>query len=378
MQKQIENLITNRLEKAEIQINGNNPWDIIVHDKRFYNAVFFKQNLGAGESYMQGFWDCKQLDELFFRICRKNQEDEFNSPIKDLFKIIQNTLINQQSPSRSMDVTTIHYNLDNHLYEQMLGKSMAYTCGYWKEAKNLDEAQFAKYELVCKKLYLKAGDKVLEIGSGWGGLAKYMAEKYQCEVVALDIGTAANQFAKEHCKNLPIQLYQCDYRDIETYNHNKIKFDKIVSIGVLEHVGYKNYKTLMSLARQQIKDDGLFLLHSIGGNTSKRFCDAWIDKYIFPHGMLPSIKQLGDSFENQFIVEDLQNFGAYYDPTLMAWYKNLNEHWPSLKARHSESFRRMMEYYLLSCAGTFRARGMQLWQYLLTPEGLLNGYISIR
>lgn len=241
----------------------------------------------------------------------------------------------------------------------------------------MDEAQFAKYELICQKLYLKPNDHVLEIGCGWGGLAKYMAEKYHCQVTAIDIGIEANRYAKEHCKNLPITLHQCDYRDIDIYNSKKIKFDKLVSIGVLEHVGYKNYSTLMALARQQIKEEGIFLLHSIGGNTSKKFCDPWIDKYIFPHGMLPSIKQLGASFEKRFIVEDLQNFGAYYDPTLLAWHKNLNDNWPLLADQHSEGFRRMMNYYLLSCAGAFRARGMQLWQYVLTPEGLLNGYNRI-
>lgn len=373
----MKHIIETKLENAGIHINGNNPWDITVHDKRFFDAVLYKQTLGAGESYMDGWWDCENLDELFFRLSRQHQENNFNSSLKNIFTLIKSTIINQQSPSKSDTVTKVHYNLNNRLYELMLGKSMAYTCGYWKDAKTLDEAQFAKYELICKKLYLKSHDRILEIGSGWGGLAKYMAEKYQCEVTAIDIGIEANRFAKEHCKNLPITLYQCDYRDINSYNPKKIKFDKVVSIGVLEHVGYKNYSTLMTLAREQIKEDGLFLLHSIGGNTSRRFCDPWIDKYIFPHGMLPSIKQLGDSFENRFVVEDLQNFGAYYEPTLLAWHKNFNDNWPTLQSQHSERFKRMMNYYLLSCAGTFRARSMQLWQYVLTPEGLLNGYTRV-
>lgn len=374
MKHEIEEL----LNQAGISLDGNNPWDPQIRDRRFIDALFNQRSIGSGEAYMNGWWDCERLDELFYRICRKRIERKFYSKLDILFTMINNTLINQQTPKRSEDVANTHYNLGNRLYELMLGESMAYTCGYWKEAKSLDEAQFAKYDLVCRKAQLKPGEKVLEIGCGWGGLAKYMAEHYGVEVVAMDIGIEPAKYAKELCKSLPVQIYHCDYRAQEVYNPNNIIFDKIVSVGVLEHVGYKNYPTLMKLSRSMLKKEGIFLLHSIGGNSSINFCEPWINKYIFPRGMLPSLKQLGKSFEGHFIVEDWQNFGAFYEKTLFGWHDNLNQHWPELKQDYDERFRRMMNYYLLSCAGGFRARGMQLWQFVLTPEGLLNGYTSIR
>lgn len=371
-------MLKEMLREVGITINGDKPYDIKVHDNRFYSAVITNQSMGAGESYMKGWWDCDQLDELFYRVCKHKLYDQIYSVWKLNLRYLKNSLINQQTREKSETVAKVHYNLGNQLFEYMLGKSMAYTCGYWKDAQNLDEAEFAKYELVCKKLQLKPKETVLELGCGWGGLAKYMAEKYGCEVVACDIGSQPASYAKQHCSGLPVEIYQCDYRDTHIYNPQGRKFDKLVSVGVLEHVGYKNYNRFLNISRSFIKDEGIFLLHSIGSNQTVNFCDKWIDKYIFPYGHLPSIKQLGLAFEKNFIVEDLHNFGAYYEKTLLAWHKNLNDHWHELASQYTESFHRMMNYYLLSCAGAFRARDMQLWQYVLTPKGMLNGYNSIR
>lgn len=365
-------------KSAEITVNGHNAWDIKIHDERFFNRLLLQQSLGAGESYVAGWWDCDQLDELFFRISRYQIDNHFQSLWKNVVTQLKNSMFNQQNRQKSEEVAKVHYNLGNKLFECMLGKSMAYTCGYWKNATTLDEAEFAKYDLVCKKLYLRPKDKVLEIGCGWGGLAKFMAEKYDCEVVALDIGREPARFAKAHCNGLPVTIHQCDYRDTQVYNPKNIQFDKVVSVGVLEHVGYKNYKLFLELISSVLKEDGLLLLHTIGRDVSTHRCDPWINKYIFPNGMLPSLKQLGQSFEHKFVVEDFQNFGAFYDKTLLAWHRNFNDHWPELKSNYNEPFRRMINYYLLSCAGTFRARGMQLWQFVLTPRGILNGYTSIR
>lgn len=366
------------LDSIGVKLNGSNPWDIQVHDKRFVNRVVRDQSLGAGESYMDGWWDCQQLDELFYRICRKKLPYQFYSPLKIAQINLVNSLVNKQSRDKATEVSNRHYNLGNRLYELMLGKSMAYTCGYWKDAKTLDEAEFAKYDLVCKKLYLKPGERILDIGCGWGGLAKYMAENYGVEVVAIDISHQPALYAQKHSKGLPVAVFNCDYRDLHLYNPKMLKFDKIASVGVLEHVGHKNYSTLMELSKMQLKDEGLFLLHSIGGNTSTTYCDPWINDYIFPNGHLPSLKQMGAAFEDRFIVEDLHNFGSYYENTLKGWYKNLNDNWSELKSSYDERFHRMMNYYLMTCAGAFRARDMQLWQFVLSPEGVSNGYISIR
>ncbi len=375
---EVKHEIEQLLRDVDVHVNGNHPWDVKIHDPRVLDTILYQHSIGGGEAYMDGWWDCDKLDELFYRICRNKSERKFYSTSRIALTVIKNSLINQQTPKRSEDVANTHYNLGNRLFELMLGKSMAYTCGYWKEAKTLDEAQFAKYDLVCRKAQLKPGEKVLEIGCGWGGLAKYMAEQYGCQVVGMDIAKEPASYAKELCKDLPVEIYHCDYRSQDVYNSNNVQFDKIVSVGVLEHVGYKNYANLMKLARSMIKPEGIFLLHSIGGNVSINFCEPWINKYIFPRGMLPSLKQLGKAFEKHFVVEDWQNFGAYYEKTLLSWHENFNQHWPALINNYDERFRRMMNYYLLSCAGGFKARGMQLWQFVLSPNGILNGYNSIR
>ncbi len=367
------------LAEIGVTINGNKPYDIKVKDSRLFSRIIKEHSIGAGEGYMDGMWECDQLDELFFRICRhQGTYEKLSWNWKSNLIMLHNSLINQQSRAKSEQVANVHYNLGNKLFECMLGDSMAYTCGYWKNAQTLDEAEFAKYELICKKLSLKPGEKILELGCGWGGLAKYMAEKYGCEVVAFDIGREPAQYAKQLCQGLPVTIYQCDYRDTHIYNPKQTKFDKLVSVGVLEHVGYKNYDVFLNICLSFIKENGLFLLHSIGRDTSANFCEPWINKYIFPNGMLPSLKQMGGAFEKKFKLEDFHNFGAYYDKTLMAWYENFNRHWPELRKDYNERFHRMMNYYLLSCAGGFRARSMQLWQFVLSPKGMLQGYNSIR
>lgn len=363
---------------AGISIGGNQPWDIKIHHANTVEKILREPSLGAGESYVDGWWDCQALDELFFRITRYLDPRVIYKTSTIIFSLIKDFLINQQSRFRSDIVAKKHYNLGNDLYQAMLGKTMAYTCGYWREAATLDEAQYAKYDLICKKLELQPGEKILELGCGWGGFAKFAAEKYQVAVTAVNVSTEQMKFAKTACKDLPVDLYVTDYRDVATYNPNHLKFDKVVSIGMCEHVGTKNYRRFLKIARDNLKETGLFLMHTIGKDLSINFADPWIRKYIFPNGMLPSIKQIASNMEGLFVLEDLHNFGADYDKTLMAWFDNFNQHWPELKSRYGERFYRMWKYYLLSCAGGFRSRSMQLWQFVMSPKGKLNGYRSIR
>ncbi|MBS0351699.1 MAG: cyclopropane fatty acyl phospholipid synthase [Proteobacteria bacterium] len=365
------------LEKAGIQINGSQPWDIRINDQRAINRILSEPSVGAGESYMDDWWDCQQLDEFFFRILR-------HLDLKDLYHYttflayrFKNIFHNPQSKNRSKQVAIQHYNLGNDLYTAMLGKSMAYTCGYWRLAEQLDQAQFAKYDLICKKLELKPGETVLELGCGFGGFAKFAAENYSVNLVCINISHEQMNFAKQFCKNLPVQFVECDYRDVPNYNPEKIKFDKVVSIGLCEHVGYENYNTFFKIVRNNIKENGLFLLHTIAKNTSHCFSDPWIQKYIFPHGMLPSVRILSDTAERYFVTEDVHNMGADYDKTLMAWNENFDKNWPQL-AHYGDKFRRMWRYYLLSCAGGFRARSMQLYQFVFSPQGKIDGYLSYR
>jgi len=358
------------LKPADIRVNGDRPWDIQVHNEKLYSRILAGGSLALGESYMDGWWDCEQLDEFFNKALGAELEKQVRSKGM-LWNVLRATLTNMQNRTKAYEVGRKHYDIGNDLYEAMLDKTMSYSCGYWAAAKNLDQAQVAKLDLACRKLGLKKGMRVLDIGSGWGGFAKYAAENYGVEVVGVTISKEQVKLAKERGKGLPLEYRLQDYRQLNE------QFDRIISIGMIEHVGKKNYRTYMEVAHRCLKPDGLFLLHTIGGNTSVRSAEPWINKYIFPNSMLPSAKQLTTATENLFVLEDWHSFGADYDKTLLAWHKNFTRSWKDLKG-YDERFHRMWDYYLLACAGSFRARKNQLWQIVLSKEGVARGYKSIR
>ncbi len=360
------------LSLAAIQLNGNNPWDIQVHHEGFYKRVLGQGTLGLGESYMEGWWDCEQLDVFFHRVMEAKLDTKVRR--KGLFwEVLKTKLINFQSKKKALADIQWHYDIGNELYEKMLDKHMAYSCGYWKNADNLDQAQTAKLDLICKKVGLKPGMKILDIGCGWGSFAKFAAEKYQVEVVGVTLSENQVKLGQERCKGLPVEIRLQDYREVAG------TFDRIISIGMFEHVGPRNYATYMKKAASLLKEEGLFLLHTIGSKVAIKSTEPWIEKYIFPNSVLPSAKQIVDASAPYFMFEDWHNFGADYDKTLMAWYHNFQEHWPELKKDYDEKFKRMWDYYLLHAAGSaYRFRKNQLWQIVFSKEGVKGGYESIR
>ncbi len=360
------------LQKADIRINGDRPWDITVHDDRFYARVIGQGSLGLGESYMDTWWDCEALDEFFHRLLRTEVWKYVPRNVRTLFTYLQATLTNRQTIRRSRTVGKTHYDLGNDFYAAMLDPYMQYSCGYFKNTDSLKTAQEQKLDLICRKLQLKKGEHLLDIGCGWGGLATFAAETYGVRVTGVTISKEQAAFAKDFCKGLPVEIRLCDYRMMNE------QFDKVVSVGMFEHVGPKNYKTYMKIARQCLKDDGLFLLHTIGNIRPYAGPDPWLNTYIFPNAHLPSPGQILTEAENFFVLEDWHNFGTYYDKTLLAWYGNFEEHWPRFSHRYGDRFARMWRYYLLSCAGAFRARLIQLSQIVLSPQGVRGGYQSIR
>jgi len=363
--------ISKVLNDAGIFLEGKDPWDIRVHDERFFNRVLLKWTLGFGESYMDGWWDTEALDQLVYKLYVANAENR-NNNLPGKIDMCKAKLINQQSKVRSQKVAHVHYDLGNDMYSKMLGNTMQYTCAYWKEAKTLDEAQANKLDLICRKLHLQKGEKILELGCGWGGFARHAAENYGVQVDAYNISREQVEFARERNKGLPVTIHLADYRDA------KGLYDKVAAIGLCEHVGYKNYATLMQVAHRSLKRHGLFLLHSIANNISTTNCDPWFNRYIFPNGMLPSVKQLGEAMEGLFVMEDWHNFGPDYDKTLVAWFRNFDRAWPFFKEQYGERFYRMWKYYLLALAGSFRARRIQLWQIVMSKDGVPDGYESIR
>ena len=358
-----EPIVRELLQQAGIVIGGPNPWDIQVHDRRFYRRVIQDRNLGLGESYMDGWWDCERIDELIRRLLLGGVEEKIRANPKYLVRFLPALLFNLQSRARARIIAKRHYDLGNDLFFSFLDSYRQYSCGYFRDTQDLDQAQRNKLELICRKLNLRDTDHLLDIGCGWGGLARYAAERFGCTVTAVNISKEQLQSAEGFCRGLPVQFQNRDYRAIEG------RFDKIVSVGMFEHVGRKNYRTYMKVVRRCLKDDGVFLLHTIGGNASRMGCDPWITRYIFPNGMLPSIAQIAKAAEGQFIIEDWHNLGPHYDKTLMAWDENFQQAWSGLAGKYDTRFKRMWEYYLLSCAGAFRARNIQVWQIVMTRAG---------
>ena len=367
-----QRIVQELLEAADIAEGGDRPWDIHIHDKRFYDRVLSGASLALGESYMDGWWDCDQLDELFSRMLSKDIQHKVRPSLRWLRLWLRSLFVNTQRRSRAFMIAERDYDLGNDLYGIMLDKGMNYSCAYWKRATNLDEAQEEKLELVCRKIGIEKGMRVLDIGCGWGGFARHAAERHRAEVVGITVSKEQAELARERCKNLPVEIRLQDYREVDEH------FDRVVSIGMIEHVGPKNYRRYMDVASRCLAPDGLFLLHTIGTNISARVTDPWMDKYIFPDSVLPSLSQLTKAAEGLFKTEDVHSFGQYYDQTLLAWNRNFTEGWDRIKDRYGDRFFRMWRFYLLNSAGSFRSRHIQLWQLVLSPLMSTLKYESIR
>jgi len=363
--KTVENL----LETVGVQINGPKSWDMQIHNEDFYSRVLSGGALALGESYMDGWWDCEALDQFMDRLLGGRIDEQVKGSSFPLFLVfLRARFLNSQSQKRAYIVAEKHYDTGNNLFSLMLDKRMNYSCGYWKNAENLDQAQENKLDLICRKLNLEPGMSVLEIGCGWGAFVKFAAENYDVSVHGITISQEQKVLAEEICKGQEVTFELKDYRELDK------EYDRIVSIGMFEHVGYKNYRIYMEVVNRCLKDDGLFLLHTIGRNSSDRSTDSWTNKYIFPNGMTPSSKQVSIATEGIFQIEDWHSFGQYYDKTLMAWHDNFQKHWPELQVSYDERFRRMWCYYLLTAAASFRSRRNQLWQLVLSKHGVSGGY----
>ncbi len=359
---------------AGLRFNGQAPWDIQVRDPAVYRQILARGSLGFGESYMDGLWDSPQLDELFHRLLRSDIDRKLvgMARLRLLMESLRHRLLNLQSEARAFHVGERHYDIGNDVFAAMLDSSMSYSCGYWAQADSLEQAQQAKLDLICRKLELEPGEHLLEIGCGWGGLARHAAAHYGVKVTGITVSREQRSLALERCQGLPIDIELMDYCAIQG------SYDKAVSVGMFEHVGRKNYPVYFDTVQRVLKDDGLFLLHTIGSYLTTSHVDPWIDRYIFPNGKLPSAAELASDLEDRFLVEDWHNFGPDYDRTLMAWWTNFDAAWPRLSKNYDVRFYRMWKYYLHACAGFFRARQGQLWQIVLSKRARPGVYRSLR
>ncbi len=370
--------IIDLLATADVQVGGNRPWDIHVHNERFYRRVLSNPALALGESYMDGWWDCEQLDEFFTKVLLARLDRKAKPGFQFVLQRLLAQLLNRQSRSGSKKIARQHYDLTVELYNAFLDPNNQYTCGYFKDTDDLNTAQEQKLDLICRKLGVSSGDHVLDIGCGWGGFARFAAERYGCRVTGITISDEQMRYAAKFCNDLPVTFLKVDYRDLGTSQYH-LRYDKVLICGMIEHVGYKNHRTIMEIVSHCLSDDGLFLLHTIGTNISSPInVNLWLEKYIFPNSSAPSIRQITEAAEGLFIIEDLHNFSSHYDKTLMAWWENFRKNWKKIAAKFDERFYRMWQYYLLSCAAGFRARESQLWQIVFSKNGVPGGYVSIR
>lgn len=359
------------LTPADIRLNGTRPWDMKIHHPQTLERILLTGSTGLGESYMDGWWDCDQLDGFFERILRHGLDRHVQS-VHPVVHFIKSRWNNAQTVRRAWTVGREHYDLDQDLFRHMLDPYLCYSCGYWEGAQTLEQAQEAKLELICRKLQLQPGMTLLDIGCGWGSLMRYAATHHGVRCVGLTVSREQATAGALLDRQLPVRYELIDYRQFNTDGQQR--FDRIASIGMFEHVGLHNHTDYFDTVLRSLKPEGLFLLHTIGKNHSNTPIDPWIEKYIFPNGELPSLQELTRSIEPHWVIEDVHNFGADYDRTLMAWHQRFQQAWPQLQQRLSERFYRMWSYYLLSCAGTFRARSNQLWQLVLSPQGVRGGY----
>jgi cyclopropane-fatty-acyl-phospholipid synthase len=328
-------------------------------------------SLAVGESYMDGWWDCERLDEMLSRVL-SSQLDGRLPASRGAWQVIRDLLLNPQGPARAFVVGRRHYDIGDDLYERMLDPRMIYSCAYWRSAATLAEAQEHKLDLVCRKLGLEPDMRVLDIGCGWGGAARFAAERYGVAVTGITVSGNQAATARERCRGLPVEVRLEDYRALTG------RYDRIWSLGMFEHVGVRNYRAYLRKVRELLAPDGLFLLHTIGSNVSVRATDPWVEKYIFPNSMLPSMAQIARASEGLWVVEDWHGFGVDYDRTLMSWSANFDAHWHEIAPRYGERFRRMWHYWLMSSAAAFRSRSAQLWQVVLSPRGVAGGYEAVR
>ena len=367
-QSKIEQLLLS----VDIQVNGDRPWDMQVHNPDLFARIIGQGSLGVGEAYMEGWWDSNDLEGFFYRLIRSDIRSKVKTVRDKLFYVYAH-LVNRQKGKRAFEVGSKHYDAGNDLYQHMLDKNMIYTCGYWQDADDLDQAQEHKLELVCRKLKLQPGMRVLDIGCGWGGAARYMAKHYDVEVVGVSVSqeqvNLANAKAKEEGSNAKFRFQ--DYRDVDE------QFDRIYSLGMFEHVGFKNYQEYFEVSHRCLKDGGLFLLHTIGHWKTSGIVDPWIERYIFPNSILPSAELIGHHSATLFSIEDWHNFGLDYVKTLRAWDENSKSAWPGL-SNYDEEFQRMWHYYLMCCSAAFLSYRNHLWQIVLSKGEQPEPYKAIR
>ncbi len=354
---------------AGIRVNpaAPDPWDITVRDvaalDRRVLSPWRNGLTELGDLYVEGAWECADLPGFFDRCFSAGLEKNFVWQLPNLAQFVARRIFNQQTRSRASRDVSSHYNL-GPVFEVMLEPAMTYSCGYWRDGvSTLEEAQRAKHDLACRKLHLEPGMEVLDIGCGWGAFLSHAARRYGVAGRGVTLSADQVALASERCRDLPVSIELRDYRDVRG------RFARVASFGMFEHVGQKNYRAYFEKAHALLDDGGLFLFHSLGSifpTPTLRTPEVdWVERHIFPGLANPSFGQIAAASDGLFTILDAQEFGAYYDPTLVAWSANFVAGWPSIRDRYDEAFYRTWRYYLAICAAAFRSGKFRVWQVVL-------------
>jgi cyclopropane-fatty-acyl-phospholipid synthase len=356
------------LERCGLAINGPAARDPQIHDERVYARLLKNGSVGAGEAFMDGWWDARDLSGCLEAVLRADLDAQFRGALfREKFRELRFQWLNRQTRELSRRVARDHYDLPFEFWRRMLGKTMQYSCAYWERgARDLDEAQVAKMELICRKLQLEEGLSVLETACGWGSLAHHMAAHHGVRVKAFTLSEQQYRYAVAHYSHPRVEFFCADYRDFAA-RHQGEKFDRIASIGLVEHVGRRNLDVFFRMIQRFMKPEGWALVHGMGKQTPEA-TDPWITRYIFPGGEIPRLSHLVDSISRCALnVEDLHNLGLSYIPTLRAWLQSLSE--PAGEGAPQGRALRMWVYFLSLSIAAFEARKLQLYHFILSHHG---------
>lgn len=357
-----KHLITYLFSRADIRVGGSRSWDIEVTDPRFFRTLMKRGSLGLGEAYMDGWWRAEDLEAFFYRCIKSNLYQASQSLPFHVRRRLLDKLNNQQNRNKSVRVARQHYNLGNDLFFEFLGHYKNYSCGYFRDTDDLCQAQLKKMQQICREMAFKSGERVLDVGGGWGEIARHVATNHECQITSINISDEQITHARRHCAGLPVEIKKLDYRDLDK------GFDKILVIAMLTHVGPKNYRVFMETLHRCLEPGGTVLIESVGSPTDKINCEPWTDKYIFPGGVIPSLRQIDRAIDGLFTRERTAEFGDYYHLTMRAWHENFTRAWPQLQLRYPEKVRLMFEYFFLSVAAAFRARSLLHWHIVLRKK----------
>jgi len=364
----IKEIVKNNSDITISDTRDTRDTDIVVHNDEMYIKILNKGELGLAESYMDGDWSSNNLGQFINKLLK--HQDIFEEKIiykapqllyfRSQYKLIGlwniNTLV--KSPGNIM----AHYDVGNDLMVKMLGKTMQYTCAYYNEKDiDLDQAEYNKMELIAKKLDLRPGMKVLDIGCGFGSMAYHLVKNYGVNVTAVTLSQKQVDYGKENYKHKDLTIDYLDYRKVTG------KYDRVYSVGIMEHIGSRNYTEYFDKCNELLVDDGVMFFHTMAiAKPNKNQNKYFASTYIFPEGELPDINNITQFFSKDWRLEDFQNIGISYSKTFDAWADNIGD-WSGLE-HYDAVFRRMWEYYLHQFAENFRYQNFLLWQFVVTKK----------